>query len=161
MTLYEIGNELKDKLENIEVDEDGCVIGVEELDKVQLAFDEKVESVALYIKNQEALVKALKEEEASLKSRRLSLENKVEHLKDYIDFNLKSVGRDDFESSKCKITYRKSTRVEVPDVMALNGEYVREKTTYEADKDAIKKAIKAGIEVEGASLVESIKLNIK
>ena len=55
----------------------------------------------------------------------------------------------------------KSDSVEVSDLKLLPAEWLRVKTTYEADKTAIKAAIKAGQEVEGCKLVEKLNAQIK
>lgn len=56
-----------------------------------------------------------------------------------------------------KLTSRKSTAVELdPDLQPadLPEEYRRTRTTYSADKAALKTALASGLEVEGATLVE-------
>ena len=63
-----------------------------------------------------------------------------------------------FESDAVKITFRKSTSVEC-DVSKLPAEYVKVKTTCEADKTALKAALTSGAIISGATLVE--KRNIK
>ena len=49
----------------------------------------------------------------------------------------------------------------VEDVNALPGDYKKVKVTETADKTAIKKALKAGEQIEGCSIQESINLKIK
>ena len=48
----------------------------------------------------------------------------------------------------------------MPDVAALPAEYIRTKITNEADKTAIKNAIKAGEVVAGAELIKKQSISI-
>ncbi len=58
------------------------------------------------------------------------------------------------------ISYRKSTSVEA-DVEMLEDKWVREVTTRNADKNAIKKALKDGVLIEGAWTVDRRNIQIK
>ena len=58
------------------------------------------------------------------------------------------------------MTFRTTDKVEVADIYKLDENYLRYKEP-EADKDAIKKAIKAGQQVAGATLVQSTSVIIK
>lgn len=161
-SLYEIKNEYLNVLNNIEFDEEtGEILNLEELEEMESAFDEKTEAVALYIKEQVALAEAIKAEEKSLYERRKRMENKSERLKTYLAESLVEVGRDKFETPKCKLSFRKSTSVEIPDESLIPKEYLKETITYNPDKTLIKEDIKNGVIVEGASLVEKRNLQIK
>ena len=58
-----------------------------------------------------------------------------------------------------KISFRKSESVEIDNVEELEDRFKRVKV--EADKTAIKQAIKSGKEVKGARLVENNNLQIR
>ena len=162
MTLYDIKEEILKAAQNVRVDEEtGEVIGFEELDALNEAFDEKVESCAVYYKGMLADIAAFKAEELALKDRRARLEKKAENFKNYIDRNMAEAGRDKFETAKCAIKYRKSEAVEITDDTLLPEEYKAVKTEWKPDKDAIKRAIKAGESVPGAAIVEKQNIQIK
>lgn len=161
-SLYEIKNEYLNVLNNIEFDEEtGEILNLEELDNMESVFEEKAEAVALYIKEQVALAEAIKAEEKSLYERRKKMENKSERLKTYLAESLVEVGRDKFETPKCKLSFRKSTSVEIPDESLIPKEYLKETITYKPDKTLIKQDIQNGCVVEGATLVEKRSLQVK
>lgn len=161
-TLYEITDKYLKVLDNLEIDEEtGEILNAEELDELSGAFDEKAEATALYIKNLTAFVGDVKAEEAALAERRKSAEKRVERLKDLLASSMLSVGRDKVETTKVRVSFRKSVAVSIDDEKALPADFVVETVTTKPDKTAIKKAIQSGQEVSGASLVENRNLQIK
>lgn len=166
MTLYEIDKAIYDLLENgFTVDEEtGEVIGgSDELEQLQIERDQKLESVALYIKSVESLIAGIKAEEESLAKRRKKKEYKVDRLKKYLIDSIIGNGDDSFESTKVSVTFRKSDGVEITDADALDKKYWREKTTIkrEPDKKLIKDDIKSGVAVNGAHLEVRQNINIE
>lgn len=161
-SLYEIKNEYLNVLNNIEFDEEtGEILNLEELENMEAAFEEKTEAVALYIKEHNALVDAIKAEERALYDRRKRIENGCERLKTYLAQSLLEVGRDNFETPRCRLSFKKSTSVEIADESLLPKEYLKETITYKPDKTLIKEDIKNGVIVDGASLIEKRNLQIK
>ena len=155
-SLYEITREY------LEIDEEtGEILNAEELDKLAGAFDEKVESVACYIKNLTAFAGDLKEEEANLAKRRKSAEKKVDYLKTFLSSCMDAAGRDKFNGVKANVSFRKSVAVQIDDESTLPDAFKVETVTVKPDKTAIKKAIQDGAEVSGASLVENRNIQIK
>ena len=76
-TLYEINNAILECCDT----ETGEILDVERLQQLQLEKGQKIEGVALYIKNLDAEAAALKTEEAALAERRKAKENKAKRLK--------------------------------------------------------------------------------
>jgi chromosome segregation ATPase len=166
MKLYEIQSHILDVLENgFSVDEEtGECFGIEELESLQLAFEEKAESIACYIKQLESETSAIKAEEKALAERRRLKENKVERLKSYLADCLKGAGKDKFETARCQVKFRKSESVEIDEgkffeIYGTESDYVRAK--YEPNKTAIKAALKQGQQVFGAVIVEQMNLGVK
>ena len=83
----------------------------------------------------------------------------MSRLKDNLLNAVKLFGK--FEVGTVTFGTRKSSSVIVEDVNALPGDYKKVKVTETADKTAIKKALKAGEQIEGCSIQESINLKIK
>lgn len=154
MTLYEINEELLKLIDP----ETGEVMDIELFDALNLEQTNKLESIGLWIKNLDAEVKALKEEEASLKKRREVKENRMARLKDYLSTWLDG---SKFETAKVAVSFRKSVSVEIDDMNAIPAEYVNAETVYKADKKLIKKAIEDGTLTAGAHLVEKSNINIR
>lgn len=155
--LYQIRQEIE--AFEYEIDEEtGELLNALVWDELNMAYEEKVENIACYIKNLASDVLAFKAEEESIAKRRKSMEKKIEYLKKLLCNNM---GGEKFSTAKCAVSFRRSETVDVEDVALLPAELLRVKTTYEADKTAIKAAIKAGNEIKGCRLVENISTQIK
>ena len=168
-SLYEIDNKIIEIIERgFVVDEEtGEVIdSAEEINAKleELEFDRasKIENIALYIKNLEALATSLKNEENALAERRKAKEARIEKLKEYLTSSMVSAGENGIETSKVCISFRKSEPV-IADMDKLDAAFISEKVTLERkpDKVAIKKAIKAGVTVEGAYIEVKHNIQIK
>ena len=136
--------------------ETGEIIDEEKLQALQLEFNQKVEGIALWIKNLLAEAKMIKEEKDNLAARQKTCENKAESLKRYLSSALDG---EKFKTAKVSISYRKSESVEVEDVSLLGDDYLKFKP--EPDKTKIKEALKSGVELQGATLVEKNNIQIK
>ena len=152
-SLYEIDAQIMECVDF----ETGEIIDEERLQSLQLEFDQKVEGIALWIKNLVAEAKMIKEEKDNLAARQKVCENKAESLKKYLG---QALGGEKFKTSKVSISYRKSESVEVNDISLLDDDYLKFKEP-EVDKTKIKNAIKSGIELAGVSLVEKNNIQIK
>ena len=103
--------------------------------------------------------KAIKAEEDALAKRRKAGENKAERLKAYLDYVL---GGENFKTSRVAVTHKKSQAVELGEtfMQTATDEFLRFKDP-EPNKTAIMAALKAGIVVPGAQLVERTSTTIK
>ena len=153
MKLYEIDQAILDCIDA----ETGDIVDAEMLDKLTMERDAKIENIALWIKDLKAEVEALKVEKMAFAERQRVAENKMESLKAYLAYALAGQA---FKTVKASVSFRRSTQVVVPDIYALDGNFLRYKEP-EADKTAIKEAIKAGQAVAGAELVENTSVIIK
>ena len=158
MKLYEIDNAI---LECIDM-ETGEIIDTEQLDKLQMERDTKLENVACWIKDLKAEAEALKNEKQALAERQRVAENKAESLKKWLAYALQG---EKFKTPKCAISFRKSEAVEVTDeglnnLMKEHDELLTYKAP-EPNKTAIKQALKDGLNVAGVQLVQNISTIIK
>ncbi len=138
--------------------ETGELLNAPEWDELNMAYEEKVENIACYIKNLTSDIADFKAEESNLAARRKALEKKVEFLKRLLLDNMD--GRK-FSTIKCAVSFRKSEAVQVDDAKLVPAEMLRIKKTYDPDKTAIKAAIKSGREIAGCKLVENTSVQIK
>ena len=152
MNLYEINNAMQECI-NLETGE----IDLELFEKLQLEKDEKIENVALWIKNLSSDVESMENEKKAFEERIKAAKNKVSSLKTYLEMVLNG---EKFQTSRCSITFRKSKSIEVTDISKLEKNYLKYAEPM-ADKTAIKKAIESGVTVIGASLVENLNVQIK
>lgn len=133
----------------------------EYLDLLQDERTEKIESIALFIKDLDSAALAIKEEERKLKARRETKERKASVLREYLSVSMLAHGEKRFETAKVAMTFRKSETIEIADEIMLPTEYVIVKTTIAPNKCALKQAIKDGELIDGVQLVEHQNLQIK
>lgn len=154
--LYEIDNAI---MECVDM-ETGEIIDSDRLNELMMERNEKIEAVALWIKNLESDAAAYKAEMDAFKKRMERAQNKAEQLKKWLAFACDGQA---FASGKCEVTFRKSEKVEIADKTAVPESFMRTKvtTTSEPDKIAIKAAIKNGEAVDGCVLVNNITTTIK
>lgn len=165
MKLYELTGEqarLEELLEAAIDPETGEIVDadlVAAYDAVTLATEEKAEACAVLFKNYNAEAEAIKAEVKALTARAKTLTNRAESLKGYMARCL-TPGQT-IKTPRVAISWRRSEAVEIdPEAVAsLPAEYT--KTTVEANKAAIKAALKDGDEIPGARLVERQNLQIK
>ena len=151
--LYEINEQI---LSCVDM-ETGEIIDMDKLQELQIAFDEKVEGIACWIKNLLSEAKAIKEEKDNLAARQKVCENKAESLKKYL---FGALGGQKFKTPKVSISYRGSEAVEVLDISKLDDDYLKyaEPTV---DKTKVKQALKAGVKLQGVQLVKNQNIQIR
>lgn len=142
--------------------ETGEILDEEKLNGLLMAREQKLEGVALAVKNLTAEAKAIREEEKTLAERRQSLERKAESYKNWLDRTLEG---SKFETARVKCSFRKSTRVEVNDnfvewAIENNRLDLCKVSVPTPDKMLIKSAIQDGEDLP-AHLIESNTLSIK
>jgi hypothetical protein len=157
MSLYEIDSRIKAIIDNLyeAADENGEVdaeIDFSELKQLQEDRKTKLENIALYIKNTEAEAKAIKEEEEKLKTRRERLENRADRLRDLMITSMQEAKEPELETARCKARIKDNEVTEIINEDLIPEEFIKVKIKRDPDKTAIKKAIKAGTEVAGATL---------
>ena len=160
MKLYEIDQAI---MATIDL-ETGEILDSAALDALQMERTAKLEGVACWIKNLEAEAEALKAEKDNLAKREKAARNKVESLKSYLAYALQG---EKLTTAKAAISFRKSEAVEIPSpeiFVAWASQEHNSLLTYkqpEPNKTAIKQALKAGVFIPCAKLVEKQNVSIK
>jgi hypothetical protein len=121
----------------------------------------KAESYAYAIKSLEGDVSIIDEEIKRLRALKEAKTNAIERMKEAVVNAFKVYGITEVKSPTLKLSLRRSEAVEVINQDQLPEVFVKAKTTYTPDKVAIKDAIKSGLTVEGAVIVENFNLQIK
>ena len=152
-SLYEISQEIL----NLTDLDTGEILDESKFDELQMARDEKIENIGLWIKNLNSEALAYKAEKDSFAEKQKRAENKAESLKKYLDSVLAG---SKFKTTKLEVSYRKSTSVSI-DEDKLSKEYKQEVISYKVDKRDIGDKLKAGEVIEGAELVENNLIRIK
>ena len=153
MNLYEINAEILSCMDM----ETGEVLDSEKLDSLHIALEDKLENISLWIKNLEADATAFKAEKEAFADRQRAAENKVASLKRYLSDFLD--GRK-FETKRVKVSFRKSESLELSEDAKIPEEFLKYKEP-EVNKAELKKAVKAGLKLEGVQLVQKENISIK
>lgn len=165
MSLYEIDSRIKEIIDSIydAADENGEVgeIDLTELKELQEARETKLENIALYAKNLAVEASAIKEEENTLSERRKRLESKCERLKAILINAMREDGNKKISSPRFEAVLRDSKKTEILDESLIPEEYIKTKIEKTPDKTAIKKAIEAGADVAGATVITNTTITIK
>ena len=155
MKLYEITDAYL-SLDEAEKTED--VIKV--LDSIKDEFDKKAENTVKVIRNFEADIQALRDEEKRLADKRKSLEKKKEDLKEYLYFNMERMKVRKVNAGIFDINIQKNP----PSIKILDEATIPLKykiLTYNLDKKQLKEDIKNGLEIDGAELVQTEGIRIR
>lgn len=161
MTLYEINSAI---MECVDL-ETGEILDFERLEQLNLAREQKIEGVALGIKNLQSEATSIKAEEMALAERRKAKEAEAARREEWLGKVLDGIP---FETARVALGFRRSQAVEINDAFGLlewlerNGrdDCLRYKAP-EISKSEVAKLLKAGVEVPGAALIERQNLQIK
>lgn len=131
------------------------------LDELATAEADKVDGFAQFVRIESAHAEAMKEEAKRLAAKAKSRANRIAFLKERYLGIMYSHGLKKVEGNAYTLSIRHNAAVSVPaQIDILPPDYVRTTVTQEADRAAIKDALKAGIEVPGCALVETHSLYI-
>lgn len=178
-SLYEIDARLQ-ALEQYLIDiETGEVVETEDqfnqlYNDIAMDLDKKIENTMCFYKNLLSDAQQIKAEEKALAQRRKIKEKLAERLKDNVDNYIKQqflledgtvdklkLNKYKFETSKIKLSYRKSESVEIKDETKIPKQFFIIKTTETPDKNKIKKELKNGNKINGAELNTNINMQVK
>jgi hypothetical protein len=132
----------------------------------QLAITEeqlqnKSVAYSFVIKQMDADVDIIDAEIKRLQALKKQREKASEYLKERIKHAMDTFSIEEIKTPLVKINFRKSETVEVDDVNQLPAAFKVVKITEQADKAAIKAAIKDGVEVTGCRIETHRNLQIK
>lgn len=138
------------------------------LDELGKQESAKADAFAQFLKLEEARAQAIKDESKRLADKAKAMDNRLKSLKGcyvrtMIDNGLKKVSGETYTLSlgKSESTETPEDAEELRKLAAFNPLFVKEKTTYSADKAVIKEALKGGMIVPGCRVVENISLRIR
>lgn len=157
MTLYEIQQEIALALEECTDIDTGEIVDFDRIHALNLKLDEKLENIALALKNARAELEAFKVEKQAFDVKIKRVNKRIEGLSAYLDTSLDGTP---FKTSKVSITYRKTSKLEIAQSAKIPEEYLRY-SAPEPNKVELTKAVKAGTTFEGISLVESRSMQLK
>lgn len=138
--------------------ESGEVTDLEKLMELQMERGQKIENIALYIKNLRAEAEAIKSEADALTQRLKAKQTKIDSLTAYLADTLNG---EKFETARTAISFRRSERIQIEEWALVPPEYTISKTTVTTDKAKLKAAIKGGAKIDGCSIVTILNPQIK
>ena len=138
--------------------ETGEIIDADALDALMMEREQKIENIALYIKNLTADAAAYKAEKEAFAAREAQAANKADRLKKYLTAALNG---QKFSTARCAVSFRRSEKLEIDEESSIPAEFISRTVTIKPDKTAIKAAIKAGQYISGCRLVENQNISIK
>lgn len=153
-SLYEIDQAIQACVDS----ETGEIIDPEQLDRLVMDRNQKIENVVLWVKNLMADSAAYKAEMETFAARKKEADTKVESLKRWLE---KATGGEKYSSARCAVSWRSSEAVEVLEETSIPKKYMVKVVSLRPDKKAIKEAIKAGAKVKGVQLVKTRDAQIK
>ena len=154
--LYEIDAAI---LECVDM-ETGEIFDPVKLDALQMERAQKLEGVALWVKDLKAEAEAVKAEADRLTARKKAVENKIDGLKTWLLYALKG---EKLKTPRCNVYQTHSQKVVIDDEKALVdmlmtspfGEKFLRVKEPEIDKNALKDSMKQGYEYEFAHLEDT------
>lgn len=156
MTLYEIDENI---LKCFDPDT-GELLDEAALAALELQRTEKLENIALWIKNLSAEEIALRKEARTLQTRYIAKARAIDRLRDILS---QAMSSEVLETARVKISTRSMKSVEIDDEGALYAaapEFFHTEETRTLDKSGLKEALKSR-DIDGARLVDKSFLIIK
>ncbi len=125
-------------------------------------FETKALNVAGFINNIKLELEAVKTAEIRFINRKKTLENKIQYLSDYLFIQCLKTGSTQIKSSELIISIKNNPpKVIIDNENSIPDIYKKVIETVNISKSAIATAIKNGLEVNGAHLESSQRLDIK
>lgn len=153
--LTEVSRQLIELFENEEIDEQTLQDTLE-----AIGVEGKLEDYCKVIRQFEADAFVYKTEKLRFGEKQSRAEKSVERMKATIVGYLEAVGKKEEKAGAFDLKLRKNERVIVDDILKIDDSYLKYKEP-EPDKTAIKKALKAGVKLEGVHIEENHSINIK
>lgn len=157
-SLYAIDQAIQDAISESVDPETGEIIYTERLEQLQMERDQKIEGVALWVKNLQADALAYKAEKEAFSKREKAATAKADSLKKWL---VKALEGQKFSTTKCAVSFSRSEQVEIMDETIIPKNMMVQVVTFKPDKNVIKKLLKDGQEVSGCRLVENLNTQIK
>ena len=159
MKLYELAQNYAQLMEMAEEMESDAL--VDTLESLQEAIEDKAENVAKLIKNLEADVKVIRDEEKRLAERRQVIENKVERLKSYLQEQLETAGLQKVKRPTITVSIQNNPpSVDVIDETLIPADFLIPQPA-KVDKKSILERLKKGESVPGVTLKQTKGVRIR
>ena len=125
------------------------------LDLIGAEFDQKIDACLSVIANLQAEAEMCKAEAQAFSDRKKAAETQAENLKRYVKDCMAKSGKDKAGHLKLATLTKPRKVLQISDESALPESYREQVVSYKTDKKAVEQALKDGVEVPGAALVDS------
>lgn len=158
MKLYEIDDRIKKIIETGSfVDENtGELLDNNDLDQLEIDFAKKVDNILCIIKEKNCLLTSLEEQKKNFEQRIKSEKSQIESLKSYL---LHHTNGKEFSSARAELKWTTSEQISITIEKNVPSKFI--KTTKTINKAELKKAVKAGLTIEGVEIVKKENAQIK
>lgn len=153
MSIFKIDEKFRELMQRAEENDGDITEFFHEFEENETDFNNKLENYWNMIKTWQAENDAISKEYERLDKIITRNKKNIERLKENIKNTLELREMTKYKTNLGVFSIRTSKSVHVPDINNLSEEYIRIKTTKEENKELIKKAIKAGVEVKGAEII--------
>jgi hypothetical protein len=167
ITLYQLADEYRAGLEALaDLDLDPQTLA-DTIESMGGDLELKAQNVAMFIRNSEAMIGAMREAEKAMTARRKTAEDKVEGLRNYLKVQMERCGITKIESPVMRLAIRSNPGAVIVDDEAQVPEFFwrtpppAPPPVRTIDKTLIKQAIADGQEVPGAHVERGTRLEIK
>lgn len=164
MNLYEIGLNYIELNEMVELagDENIPTAVTEFMEEIDGDFEEKVINSIYVIKNKEANVVALKDEEKRLANKRKRLEKEIDSMKNWIFENMQAIEKKEIKHDLFDVKIRKNPpKAEIIKEDLIPDEFVKVEEIKKINKRELLVRLKEGEIIPGAELTQGERLDIR
>jgi|PlaIllAssembly_1097288.scaffolds.fasta_scaffold00380_4 hypothetical protein len=169
VTLYEIGERYRTAFEALgALQEEGEINELmvsDTLGAIEAEFNDKAINVGAYLLGLDAFIDQVDDEVGRLQKIAKRAQTQRQALHSYLKAQMEKLGIKKIESKAApflRLTIKPNPpRLVMDDPKAIPDEYVRQEMTLIYEKEEIKRALKAGIEVPGVHLESGSRLEVK
>lgn len=161
-TLYELTKAFEDA-DDILSNEEGLTEEVIEAIKDDILDDIKLkgDGVAKWLKSEESALELMTAERKRLQEAEKKRKAKIDRIKEYILNCMEQANLKKIDTSIGRLGWRKSEKVVLLNEDLIPDEYKTEEVKIKISKADIKKALKAGTEIQGATLEEGKSISLR
>ncbi len=163
MRLYDLSSQYNDIIDLLEQGTDNESLEAM-LGGLEIAFDDKAESIVKLMKSKQADFDALALESKRLSDRAIKVAKEQEWLHDYLQRNMEAMGKKEVKSIMFKIQFQNNPpSLAVLNESAIPGKYFKQPPTppKALDKRLLLEDLKNNVVVEGAEIKQGHRLVIK
>lgn len=118
-TLFEIDKQITSLID----EETGEILDFDAFDTLTMQRDNKIENIALWIKNLTADARDYREQKEIFAVREKRAQKQADKLKSYLAFALNG---EKFATARCEVGFRKTKKVNIVDDSILPAEFIRQ-----------------------------------